>query len=94
MRFHNNDKITRIQYCFRLQARITHRIAELENLPGSLAGDLRTKATIELKALRLLNFQRQVCATFCAPFTSQLLAGNLNDLLSSAAAGGGGVYAS
>ncbi len=48
--------------CFlRLQARITHRIAELENLPGSLAGDLRTKATIELKALRLLNFQRQVC---------------------------------
>lgn len=44
----------------RLQARITHRIAELENLPGSLAGDLRTKATIELKALRLLNFQRQV----------------------------------
>ncbi|KAL6110140.1 smarca4 [Pungitius sinensis] len=45
---------------FRLQARITHRIAELENLPGSLAGDLRTKATIELKALRLLNFQRQL----------------------------------
>lgn len=48
----------------RLQARITHRIAELENLPGSLAGDLRTKATIELKALRLLNFQRQVCTSF------------------------------
>ncbi|XP_068177822.1 transcription activator BRG1 isoform X9 [Antennarius striatus] len=45
---------------YRLQARITHRIAELENLPGSLAGDLRTKATIELKALRLLNFQRQL----------------------------------
>lgn len=45
---------------FRLQARIAHRIQELENLPGSLAGDLRTKATIELKALRLLNFQRQV----------------------------------
>lgn len=44
----------------RLQARIAHRIQELENLPGSLAGDLRTKATIELKALRLLNFQRQV----------------------------------
>ncbi|XP_061606190.1 SWI/SNF related, matrix associated, actin dependent regulator of chromatin, subfamily a, member 4a isoform X3 [Phyllopteryx taeniolatus] len=45
---------------FRLQARIAHRIQELENLPGSLAGDLRTKATIELKALRLLNFQRQL----------------------------------
>ncbi|XP_063052007.1 transcription activator BRG1 [Engraulis encrasicolus] len=44
----------------RLEARITHRIQELENLPGSLAGDLRTKATIELKALRLLNFQRQL----------------------------------
>lgn len=44
----------------RLQARIAHRIQELENLPGSLAGDLRTKANIELKALRLLNFQRQV----------------------------------
>lgn len=52
---------------FRLQARIAHRIAELENLPGSLAGDLRTKATIELKALRLLNFQRQVgIVTFSA----------------------------
>ncbi|XP_017695322.1 PREDICTED: transcription activator BRG1-like, partial [Lepidothrix coronata] len=47
---------------YRLQARIAHRIQELENLPGSLAGDLRTKATIELKALRLLNFQRQVSA--------------------------------
>uniref|UniRef100_A0A671S5C9 SWI/SNF related, matrix associated, actin dependent regulator of chromatin, subfamily a, member 4 n=1 Tax=Sinocyclocheilus anshuiensis TaxID=1608454 RepID=A0A671S5C9_9TELE len=44
----------------RLQARISHRIQELENLPGSLAGDLRTKANIELKALRLLNFQRQL----------------------------------
>jgi len=44
----------------RLQARIAHRIQELEHLPGSLAGDLRTKANIELKALRLLNFQRQV----------------------------------
>lgn len=49
-----------ILYIFRLQARIAHRIQELENLPGSLAGDLRTKANIELKALRLLNFQRQV----------------------------------
>ncbi|XP_056607331.1 transcription activator BRG1 isoform X3 [Triplophysa dalaica] len=45
---------------YRLEARIAHRIQELENLPGSLAGDLRTKATIELKALRLLNFQRQL----------------------------------
>lgn len=44
----------------RLQARIAHRIQELESLPGSLPPDLRTRATVELKALRLLNFQRQV----------------------------------
>lgn len=44
----------------RLQARIAHRIHELESLPGSLPPDLRTRATVELKALRLLNFQRQV----------------------------------
>lgn len=43
-----------------MQARIAHRIQELENLPGSLPPDLRTKATVELKALRLLNFQRQL----------------------------------
>lgn len=48
---------------FRLQARIAHRIQELESLPGSLPPDLRTKATVELKALRLLNFQRQVGVT-------------------------------
>ncbi|XP_016428106.1 probable global transcription activator SNF2L2 isoform X1 [Sinocyclocheilus rhinocerous] len=45
---------------YRLQTRIAHRIQELENLPGSLPPDLRTKATLELKALRLLNFQRQL----------------------------------
>ncbi|XP_061129938.1 probable global transcription activator SNF2L2 [Syngnathus typhle] len=44
---------------YRLQARIAHRIQELESLPGSLPPDLRNKATVELKALRLLNFQRQ-----------------------------------
>ncbi|XP_011614241.1 probable global transcription activator SNF2L2 [Takifugu rubripes] len=45
---------------YRLQARIAHRIQELESLPGSLPPDLRTRATVELKALRLLNFQRQL----------------------------------
>ncbi|XP_066566718.1 putative global transcription activator SNF2L2 isoform X3 [Amia ocellicauda] len=45
---------------YRLQARIAHRIQELENLPGALPPDLRSKATVELKALRLLNFQRQL----------------------------------
>lgn len=51
----------------RLHARIAHRIQELESLPGSLPGDLRTKATIELKALRLLNFQRQVAMLHIEP---------------------------
>ncbi|XP_013786045.1 transcription activator BRG1-like isoform X1 [Limulus polyphemus] len=46
----------------RLASRIAHRIQELSNLPGSLPEDLRTKATIELRALRLLNFQRQLRA--------------------------------
>uniref|UniRef100_A0A8C7NPC5 SWI/SNF related BAF chromatin remodeling complex subunit ATPase 2 n=1 Tax=Oncorhynchus mykiss TaxID=8022 RepID=A0A8C7NPC5_ONCMY len=45
---------------YRLQARIAHRIRELESLPGALPPDLRSKATVELKALRLLNFQRQL----------------------------------
>ena len=45
----------------RIQARITLRIHELEELPlKSLVDDLRLQATIELKALRLLNFQKQV----------------------------------
>ena len=44
----------------RIQARIVNRVHELENLPGTLADDMRKKALIELKALRLLNFQKQV----------------------------------
>lgn len=59
-------------FFIRLQARIAHRIQELENLPGSLAGDLRTKATIELKALRLLNFQRQVTEIYLHLFASNV----------------------
>lgn len=61
---HYNNLFIKVFFCGRLQARIAHRIQELENIPGSLAGDLRTKATIELKALRLLNFQRQVFFAF------------------------------
>lgn len=71
----------------RLQARITHRIAELENLPGSLAGDLRTKATIELKALRLLNFQRQV-STAATSFPSSDSSFSFTTLHSLAVSGG------
>ena len=39
---------------------MAHRIGELERLAAGLPSDLRTKAMVELKALRLLNFQRQV----------------------------------
>eukprot|EP00111_Clytia_hemisphaerica_P021883 TCONS_00064344-protein len=45
---------------FRIQSRIVHRIDQLQNLPASITESLRTKALIELKALRLLNFQKQL----------------------------------
>lgn len=45
----------------RIQARIVQRIKELEGLPGNIPDDLRIKAMIELRALRLLNVQKQVC---------------------------------
>ncbi|XP_063220159.1 ATP-dependent helicase brm-like [Bacillus rossius redtenbacheri] len=44
----------------RLAARIAHRIEELNNLPAGMADDVRMKAEIELRALRLLNFQKQL----------------------------------
>lgn len=44
----------------RIQARIVQRIKELEGLPGNLPDDLRLKAMIELRALRLLNVQKQL----------------------------------
>ncbi|KAM7286817.1 transcription activator BRG1 isoform X1 [Ixodes scapularis] len=46
----------------RLTSRIAHRIEELSKLPANLPEDLRRKAMIELRALRLLNFQRQLRA--------------------------------
>eukprot|EP00795_Rhopilema_esculentum_P004788 gene4788-21097_t len=45
---------------YRIQSRIVNRMHQLENLPGSIAEDMRKKALIELKALRLLNFQKQL----------------------------------
>ncbi|XP_059468333.1 ATP-dependent helicase brm isoform X2 [Neocloeon triangulifer] len=42
----------------RVAARIAHRIQELSSLPTTMAEDIRVKASIELRALRLLNFQR------------------------------------
>ncbi len=44
----------------RLASRVAHRIDELSNLPVAMADDIRLKAEIELRALRLLNFQRQL----------------------------------
>merc|ERR550539_1990173 len=46
----------------RLAGRIAHRIDELTNLPMNVAEDVKVKAEIELRALRLLNFQRQLRA--------------------------------
>jgi len=44
----------------RVANRIAKRIEELETLPVVMADDLKTSAMTELRALRLLNFQRQV----------------------------------
>uniref|UniRef100_A0A2M4B8P2 Putative chromodomain-helicase dna-binding protein n=1 Tax=Anopheles marajoara TaxID=58244 RepID=A0A2M4B8P2_9DIPT len=44
----------------RVAARIALRMEELNNLPASMAEDLRLQAMIELRALRVLNFQRQL----------------------------------
>ena len=50
----------------RLAARVAHRIDELSNMPVNMADDIRLKAEIELRALRLLNFQRQLRAEVVA----------------------------
>uniref|UniRef100_A0AAG5DSZ4 ATP-dependent helicase brm n=1 Tax=Anopheles atroparvus TaxID=41427 RepID=A0AAG5DSZ4_ANOAO len=44
----------------RVAARIALRLEELSNLPASMPEDLRIHAQIELRALRVLNFQRQL----------------------------------
>lgn len=44
----------------RINQKIVSRIEELENTPVSSNEDSRIKAIIELKALRLLNLQKQV----------------------------------
>ena len=44
----------------RINARVLNRISELENLPATLPSDLRIRAQIELRSLRLLGFQRQL----------------------------------
>nr|XP_018913834.1 PREDICTED: ATP-dependent helicase brm-like isoform X2 [Bemisia tabaci] len=44
----------------RIAAKMAHRMNELKNLPTTMSEDLRLKAEIELRALRVLNFQRQL----------------------------------
>ncbi|CAB3255466.1 unnamed protein product [Arctia plantaginis] len=46
----------------RIAARIAHRIDMLSNLPANMPDDLRLQAQIELRALRVLNFQKQLRA--------------------------------
>lgn len=43
-----------------MAARIAARMEQLKNLPTSMPDDLRIQAQIELRALRCLNFQRQL----------------------------------
>jgi len=50
----------------RLASRIAHRIDELTALPVNMADDVKLKAEIELRALRLLNFQRSLRAEVVA----------------------------
>jgi len=54
-------------YC-RVAARIAQRIEQLSNLPITIPEDLRVQAQIELRALKVLNFQRQLrseVSSFC-----------------------------
>lgn len=44
----------------RVAARISLRMEQLSNLPTNMPEDLRVQAQIELRALRVLNFQRQL----------------------------------
>jgi len=50
----------------RLAARIAHRVQQLSNMPTTMSDDLRIKVEIELRALRVLNFQRQLRAEVVA----------------------------
>ncbi|CAH2233928.1 jg14685 [Pararge aegeria aegeria] len=46
----------------RIAARIAYRMDVLSNLPANMSDDLRVHAQIELRALRILNFQKQLRA--------------------------------
>lgn len=51
-----------IHNIYRIAARIAHRMEILANLPANIPDDLRLQAQIELRALRVLNFQKQLRA--------------------------------
>jgi SWI/SNF-related matrix-associated actin-dependent regulator of chromatin subfamily A protein 2/4 len=57
--FHNSVLLHHPVYC-RVAARIAQRIEQLSNLPTTIPEDLRVQAQIELRALKVLNFQRQL----------------------------------
>ncbi|KAM7249224.1 hypothetical protein ACFE04_019451 [Oxalis oulophora] len=50
----------------RIATRIAHRMDELINLPTTMSEDIRVKAEIELRSLRVLNFQRKLRAEVLA----------------------------
>lgn len=57
----------------RVAARIALRMEQLSNLPTNMPEDLRVQAQIELRMLRVLNFQRQL--------RSEVIMKNINDLV-------------
>lgn len=57
----------------RVAARIALRMEQLSNLPTNMPEDLRIQAQIELRMLRVLNFQRQL--------RSEVIVTNINIIL-------------
>lgn len=45
---------------FSVLNRVSNRLQELEQMPAQMSVDLRTQALIELKSLKLLQFQKQL----------------------------------
>lgn len=45
----------------RMKSRVAHRIKQLEALVDTLSDHMKVKAMIELRALRLIGYQTQVC---------------------------------
>ena len=56
---------------YRVTARMAHRLHLLQNLPAALPHDQLVKAKLELRALKLLDFQRRLRADIVATETSR-----------------------